>query len=65
MVEGHLEAHHEIREATIRAYDKGNGDLIAQIPLPANATGAPMTYMYHANNSLWLRWVDQIFLLNW
>ena len=47
MVEGHLEAHHEIREATIRAYDKRNGDLIAEIPLPANATGAPMTYMYH------------------
>jgi hypothetical protein len=44
IIEGHLEAHYEIREATLRAYDKAKGDLIAEIPLPANATGSlPIT----------------------
>lgn len=26
-------------------YDKTSGEMLAEIPLPANATGAPMTYM--------------------
>ena len=26
-------------------YDKTTGEMLAEIPLPANATGAPMTYM--------------------
>jgi quinoprotein glucose dehydrogenase len=26
-------------------YDKASGEMLAEIPLPANATGAPMTYM--------------------
>jgi len=27
------------------AYDKAGGRLLAEVTLPANATGAPMTYM--------------------
>jgi len=26
-------------------YDKATGEMLAQIPLPANATGSPITYM--------------------
>jgi quinoprotein glucose dehydrogenase len=26
-------------------YDKASGEMLAEIPLPANATGAPITYM--------------------
>jgi quinoprotein glucose dehydrogenase len=26
-------------------YDKTTGEMLAEIPLPANATGAPITYM--------------------
>jgi quinoprotein glucose dehydrogenase len=32
-------------EAMLRAFDPDNGALIAQITLPGNASGAPMTYM--------------------
>ena len=32
-------------EAVLRAFDPDNGALIAQIALPGNASGAPMTYM--------------------
>jgi quinoprotein glucose dehydrogenase len=32
-------------EAVLRAFDPDNGALIAQISLPGNASGAPMTYM--------------------
>ena len=32
-------------EAVLHAFDPDNGGLIAQIPLPGNASGAPMTYM--------------------
>jgi quinoprotein glucose dehydrogenase len=32
-------------EPKLYAYDKATGKLLAEIPLPANATGAPMTYM--------------------
>ena len=32
-------------EPKLYAYDKATGKLIAEVPLPANATGAPMTYM--------------------
>jgi hypothetical protein len=32
-------------EPKLYAYDKANGRLLAEIPLPANAGGAPMTYM--------------------
>ena len=32
-------------EAVLRAFDPDNGALIAQITLPGNASGAPMTYM--------------------
>jgi quinoprotein glucose dehydrogenase len=31
-------------DATFRAYDKKSGRLLAEIPLPDNVTGAPMTY---------------------
>jgi quinoprotein glucose dehydrogenase len=30
----------------IRAYDKRNGSVVAEIELPSKSTGAPMTYMY-------------------
>ena len=35
----------ENREPKLYAYDKATGRLVAEIPLPANAGGAPMTYM--------------------
>lgn len=33
------------RDPKLRAFDKGTGALAAEIALPANANGAPMTYM--------------------
>jgi quinoprotein glucose dehydrogenase len=33
-----------IREPRLDAYDKTTGRLIAEVVLPANASGAPMTY---------------------
>ena len=30
----------------LRAFDKRTGAVVAQIPLPAGATGAPMTYLH-------------------
>ena len=35
----------ESAEAFLRAFDPDNGELVAEIPLPGNATGNPMTYM--------------------
>ena len=32
-------------DPSLYAYDKASGRLLAEIPLPANASGAPMTYM--------------------
>ena len=40
-----LEFTTETHRAFLRAFDPDNGDLIAEIPLPGNATGAPITYM--------------------
>ena len=34
-----------VLEPTLYAYDKASGKLLAQVDLPANASGAPMTYM--------------------
>jgi glucose dehydrogenase len=34
-----------VREPKLYAYDKASGRLLAQVDLPANASGAPMTYM--------------------
>ena len=34
-----------VREPKLYAYDKASGRLLAEIDLPANASGAPMTYM--------------------
>ena len=34
------------------AYDKPTGRLLAEIPLPANATGAPMTYMINGKQHI-------------
>lgn len=34
-----------VLEPKLYAYDKASGKLLAQIDLPANASGAPMTYM--------------------
>lgn len=45
VVDGHLEADHVVRDASLRAYDKQTGADVARIDLPANATGSPMTYM--------------------
>ena len=33
-------------EPAIRAFDKKTGELLAEIPLPANSLAAPMTYMH-------------------
>ena len=30
----------------MRAFDKRTGEVVAEIPLPAGATGAPMTYLH-------------------
>jgi quinoprotein glucose dehydrogenase len=35
----------EVRDSTLRAYDKATGQVVGQVTLPRNATGAPMTYM--------------------
>ena len=35
----------EINEAFLRAFDPDTGELVAEIPIPGNATGNPMTYM--------------------
>jgi glucose dehydrogenase len=40
-----LELELQNQEAVLRAFDPDNGTLIAQITLPGNASGAPMTYM--------------------
>jgi quinoprotein glucose dehydrogenase len=40
-----LEAHLSNLEPKLYAYDKGSGRLLAEVPLPVNASGAPMTYM--------------------
>src|SRR5262249_32822992 len=32
-------------EPKLYAYDKASGQLVAEVPIPANAGGAPMTYM--------------------
>jgi len=42
---GRLEADHTIREAKLRAYDKQSGAEVAELDLPSNATGSPMTYV--------------------
>jgi quinoprotein glucose dehydrogenase len=44
-VDGHIEADHTSRNPTLRAHDKRTGQLVAEVPLPANATGSPMTYL--------------------
>jgi len=33
------------RDPHLWVYDKATGEMLAEIPLPANAAGAPMTYM--------------------
>ncbi len=43
----HTEADHGVHEPTIRAHDKRTGDLLAEITLPANAGGSPMTYLHN------------------
>ena len=35
----------ESNEAFLRAFDPDTGELVAEVPLPGNATGNPMTYM--------------------
>jgi quinoprotein glucose dehydrogenase len=35
----------EVRDPMLCAYDKVNGKLVAEVTLPRNITGAPMTYM--------------------
>jgi quinoprotein glucose dehydrogenase len=32
-------------EPHLWVYDKATGEMLAEIPLPANATGSPITYM--------------------
>jgi quinoprotein glucose dehydrogenase len=36
-------------EPYFRAYDKVTGAVVAELELPAGATGAPMTYMHQGN----------------
>jgi hypothetical protein len=35
----------EVRDSTLRAYDKATGRVVGEISLPRNATGALMTYI--------------------
>lgn len=44
-VDSHIEADHTLRNPTLRAHDKRTGQLVAEVPIPANATGSPMTYL--------------------
>jgi quinoprotein glucose dehydrogenase len=39
-------------EPKLYAYDKATGALLADVPLPANATGAPMTYMVNGKQHI-------------
>jgi quinoprotein glucose dehydrogenase len=34
-----------VRDAHLWVYDKATGDMLAEIPVPSNASGAPMTYL--------------------
>ena len=42
---GRLEATLSNVEPKLYAYDKASGRLLAEVALPVNASGAPMTYM--------------------
>ncbi|HUQ90213.1 MAG TPA: pyrroloquinoline quinone-dependent dehydrogenase [Bryobacteraceae bacterium] len=44
-VDGHIEADHGTRDPKLRAYDKATGQLVSEVPMPANATGSPLTYL--------------------
>jgi quinoprotein glucose dehydrogenase len=35
----------EVRDPSLVAYDKASGQVVGEVALPRNATGAPMTYM--------------------
>jgi quinoprotein glucose dehydrogenase len=35
----------EIHDPNLCAYDKATGNIVGEVALPRNATGAPMTYM--------------------
>ena len=35
----------EIHDPKLSAYDKATGEVVGEVALPRNATGAPMTYM--------------------
>jgi quinoprotein glucose dehydrogenase len=45
MVAGRPIADLNNRDPHLWVYDKTSGEMLAEIPLPANATGAPLTYM--------------------
>jgi quinoprotein glucose dehydrogenase len=34
-----------VTPAVLRAFDKATGKLVGEVPLPAHATGQPITYM--------------------
>ena len=40
-----VQADFETRDPELFVFDKKTGDLVAEIELPTNATGAPMTYL--------------------
>jgi quinoprotein glucose dehydrogenase len=44
-IDGHIVAEHATRNPTLRAHDKRTGKLLAEVSLPSNATGSPMTYL--------------------
>ena len=35
----------QVRDSTLRAYDKATGEVVGEVSLPRNATGALMTFM--------------------
>ena len=39
----------EVRDATLRAYDKATGKVVGEVTLPRNVTAAPMTYMLNGD----------------
>jgi quinoprotein glucose dehydrogenase len=36
----------EVHDPTLVAYDKASGKVVGEVPLPRNATAAPMTYLW-------------------
>jgi quinoprotein glucose dehydrogenase len=47
-----LEAEFAIHDPKLQAFDKATGTVVGEVPLPRNATGAPMTYLLNGKQYL-------------